>query len=180
MLERLHNPRIQRGRSQGVVSLTILKPRLSARPPSSFLGLLAKSLPEGIEKILQDFCQPSGELQLPDTIEQLVKIFGPGSEAVVTKLLDDLAIDPSGDSHASWDIAIGEAIDQLEELKKDQSEDCEDVEMDTGTHAQSPEKDVDMGMQDTGTHGRTPENIAQQPRLKAISDYMSQSSHLLS
>jgi hypothetical protein len=131
MLERrLFNPRIQRGRSQGMVSLTILKLRLSARPPSLFLGLLAKNLSEGAEQILQDFHQPDSELQLPDTM--------------------------------------------------DQSEDYKDIEMNTGTCAQSPEKDVEMDMQDIRTHGQTPENITQQGQLKAISDYMSQSSHLLS
>jgi hypothetical protein len=59
-------------------------------------------------------------LELPDAIAQLVKIFGPGSEAVTTQLLDDLAVDPSGDSRASWDIAILKAINELEKLKRDQ------------------------------------------------------------
>jgi hypothetical protein len=57
-------------------------------------------------------------LELAEALEQLGEIFGPGSEAVCTKLLDDLAVDPWGDSRVSWDVAIREAIDQLNELKR--------------------------------------------------------------
>lgn len=79
-----------------------------------------KSLPEGVEQMLQVFHQPDSGLELREALQQLVSIFGPGSEAISTKLLDDLAVDPSGESHASWAIAIEEAINQLNELKSAQ------------------------------------------------------------
>lgn len=47
-----------------------------------------------------------------------MEAFGPGSEGVSAKLLDDLAVDPSGESRLSWDIAIGEAIHGLKELQR--------------------------------------------------------------
>lgn len=78
------------------------------------------ALPEGAEQILRSFCEPNSGLELPQALEQLVKIFGPGSDAVSTKLLDDLAVDPFGGSRVSWDIAIAQAINVLNELKKGQ------------------------------------------------------------
>jgi hypothetical protein len=65
-----------------------------------------------------------------------VKEFGPGSEGVSTKLLDDLAVDPSGESRLSWDIAIGEAIHALKELQRGQVRDkgsAPDVRMEPGS-----------------------------------------------
>ncbi|KAF8219882.1 hypothetical protein L208DRAFT_1545092, partial [Tricholoma matsutake] len=93
----------------------------TAQSKGSGSGLPAmKSLPEGVEQMLQVFRQPDSGLELREALQQLVNIFGPGSEAISTKLLDDLAVDPSGESHASWAIAIEEAINQLNELKSAQ------------------------------------------------------------
>jgi hypothetical protein len=74
-----------------------------------------KGLPDEAEQILRNFRQPDGGLELAQAFQELVKIFGPGSEAMSTKLLEDLAVDSSGRSRASWDIAMGEAIDWLKE-----------------------------------------------------------------
>jgi hypothetical protein len=121
MNQKPRNPRGPRPRGQGVVGLTHLQSRLSARTQSSFLGLPAtKSLPAEVEQILQVFRQPDSGLEVPVALQRLVNIFGPGSEAMSSKLLDDLAVDPSGESRASWDIAIEEAINRLNELKSAQ------------------------------------------------------------
>lgn len=97
------------------------------------------ALPEGAEEILLAFCQPNTSgFGLPEAQEQLVRIFGPGSEAVASKLLDDLAADPFGGSRLGWDVAVAEALRQLKELKRGQLGSPPDVEMDkeTGTSAQ--------------------------------------------
>jgi hypothetical protein len=73
-----------------------------------------------VEEILQNFRQPDGGLDVPQALAQLVTIFGPGSNAMSIKLLDDLAVDPSGDSRANWDTAIEEAIGALNDLTSDQ------------------------------------------------------------
>jgi hypothetical protein len=56
-------------------------------------------------------------LELSAALEQLVQILGAGSESVSAKLLDVLTSDPSGS--ATWDIAITEAIYDLNELKRE-------------------------------------------------------------
>ena len=55
-------------------------------------------------------------MELPQALEDLINIFGPGTQELCTKLLDDLAIDSFGESRTTWDIAIGEAIDHLNRL----------------------------------------------------------------
>lgn len=87
---------------------------------SSDLDPQMKRLPKEAEQILRNFRQPDGGLELAQAFQELVKIFGPRSEAMSKKLLDDLAVNSSGQSHASWDIALGEAIECLCELKEDQ------------------------------------------------------------
>lgn len=62
-------------------------------------------------------------MEVQEALEQLVEVLGPGSERICTKLLDDLALDPSGERRASWDAAIGEAIQGLKELKSGQGGD---------------------------------------------------------
>ena len=47
-----------------------------------------------------------------------MEMFGVGSEGVCSKLLDDLAVNPSGERWVSWDIGIRTAIDSLNELKR--------------------------------------------------------------
>lgn len=55
-------------------------------------------------------------MELPQALEQLVEILGPGSEAVSSKLLEDLAVDR--EASVGWDTAIAEAINSLNELKR--------------------------------------------------------------
>lgn len=57
-------------------------------------------------------------MELPEALEQLIRILGPGSGEVSSKLLDDLAVDPYGVSRVSWDIALQEAIVGLNKLKR--------------------------------------------------------------
>lgn len=71
-------------------------------------------LPERAEQILRDFCQQGG-LELPQAMEQLVQILGPGSDSVSRKLLTLLGSDPSSDM---LDTATAEAIYDLNELKR--------------------------------------------------------------
>jgi hypothetical protein len=112
----------QRQVLQGRVN-SFLKPRLSARAQSSILDIPtdlpadSHSLPEGAEQILRDFCDPNKGLEIPQALEQLVEIFGPGSETVSANLLDNLAVDPSVRSGVNWDNAVAEAINNLNELK---------------------------------------------------------------
>jgi hypothetical protein len=78
-----------------------------------------------VEQILQDFLQPDSGLDIPKAMEQLVGIFGPGSEGVSSKLLDDLAVDPQGGSRVNWDTAVRKAVIHLNELKRSKTVDKE-------------------------------------------------------
>lgn len=72
-------------------------------------------VPERAKHILRDFCQRGGS-ERPQALEQLIEIFGPGSESLSGKLLDLLASDSSSDG---WDAAICEANFDLNELQRD-------------------------------------------------------------
>jgi hypothetical protein len=62
-----------------------------------------RSFEERVEEVIQDHLLQGG-LELPQNLERLVKIFGPGSKSVANKLLSIVSSDKS-----TWDIAIGEA-----------------------------------------------------------------------
>jgi hypothetical protein len=126
-------------------------------------------------------------MELPEAYEQLVKIFGPGSEALTSKLLDDLAVDPSGDSRAPWDTAIGEAVNQLRELKSGE----------IGKHnfplfffkpsliISLGSREISSSLQDSAMDvegGGGPSSTTEDPeqaQLQAINDYKNQNSLLL-
>ncbi|KAF8221746.1 hypothetical protein L208DRAFT_1382119 [Tricholoma matsutake] len=143
----------------------------TAQSKGSGSGLPAmKSLPEGVEQMLQVFRQPDSGLEV---------IFGPGFEAISTKLLDDLAVDPSGESHASWAIAIEEAINQLNELKSAQHGE-------KGNEKGSGEPSPDIEMQDEARTlkqklSTTADEEGEQDRQTAIETYQQMKNfHLLS
>lgn len=70
-----------------------------------------------------------------------MEIFGAGSEPLCSKLLDDLAVDPSGESRASWGIAVAEAIHALNELKRSE---VGDRAKQKGKEAEVNRPDVEM------------------------------------
>lgn len=139
-------------------------------------------------------------MEIFQALQQLVEIFGPGSEEMTTKLLDDLAIDPDGESRSSWDTAIGEAIEKLNELKREQSVEkgkqkgmgflspfCFQLSLMNSTdlgEGSSHTPDIEMGGAETSTLKRKLSTTAgeegeQQVRQKAMDDYQIRSSHLI-
>ncbi|KAK2459409.1 hypothetical protein APHAL10511_008574 [Amanita phalloides] len=83
------------------------------------------AFPDEARDVLRQLQEREGGLGVDETLDKLVKIFGPGSESVASTLVDDLVPDPDGSTRATWEVALaqaGKALDELRRNDKDQDQ----------------------------------------------------------
>ncbi|KAK2459410.1 hypothetical protein APHAL10511_008575 [Amanita phalloides] len=76
------------------------------------------AFPDEARDVLRQLQQREGGLGVGETLHRLIEIFGPGSDSVASKLVDDLVPDPDGSTRASWEVALAQASEALGMLKR--------------------------------------------------------------
>ncbi|KAK2459807.1 hypothetical protein APHAL10511_008128 [Amanita phalloides] len=82
------------------------------------------AFPDEARDVLRQLQQREGGLGVGETLHRLIEIFGPSSDSVASKLVDDLVPDPDGSTRASWEVALAQASEALGMLKRKEHGKC--------------------------------------------------------